>query len=160
MKWKKRKTVPKGAKVGSMESWGSVESWSGEVERWIGESQKEISETLICSVWERERERETERQSERHTDRERRGMNVVRGNRERERREREVSGTLLVTGCLQLWICPSLLLRNWSLKVFVCLGSYVALLLAAFTAISFKKQKQNKKNIIIILKVTTFHYYK
>ena len=38
---------------------------------------------------ERERERETERQSERHTDRERRGMNVVRGNREREREKRE-----------------------------------------------------------------------
>ena len=143
---------------GELRKRGILIWWSGALNRRVTEGDQR-NPNLLC-VRERERERETERQSERHTDRERRGMNVVRGNRERERREREVSGTLLVTGCLQLWICPSLLLRNWSLKVFVCLGSYVALLLAAFTAISFKKQKQNKKNIIIILKVTTFHYYK
>ena len=64
----REKTVPKEMKVGSMERWRSVESWSGEVERRIRRSQKEIRETLIRS--ERERERERERKRERPRDRE------------------------------------------------------------------------------------------
>ncbi len=71
----REKTVPKEMKVGSMERWRSVESWSGEVERRIRRSQKEIRETLIRS----ERESERERERDRETEKRERERNVVRG---------------------------------------------------------------------------------